>query len=120
MLSDEWLPRYRPLENFNIKWNGNGNGNAHGNGNAYDRGDYNSSFALRAVELKIIKVFAFRNQISLDLAFVQHLHAILMILSTCSSTLALSFAYRKCSVFICPFLPYKQIGNVFITVLYGL
>ena len=31
------------------KWNGNGNGN----GNAYDRGDYNSSFALRAVELKI-------------------------------------------------------------------
>ena len=54
MLSDEWLPRYRLLENFNIKWNGNGNGNwnAHGNGNAYDRGDYNSSFALRAVELK--------------------------------------------------------------------
>ena len=52
MLSDEWLPRYRLLENFNIKWNGNANGNAHGNGNAYDRGDYNSSFALRAVELK--------------------------------------------------------------------
>ena len=54
MLSDEWLPRYRLLENFNIKWNGNGNGNAHrnGNGNVYDRGDYNSSFALRAVELK--------------------------------------------------------------------
>ena len=51
MLSDEWLPRYRLLENFNIKWNGNGN--AHGNGNAYDHGDYNSSFALRAVELKI-------------------------------------------------------------------
>ena len=51
MLSDEWLPRYRLLENFNIKWNGNGN--AHGNGNVYDRGDYNSSFALRAVELKI-------------------------------------------------------------------
>ena len=50
MLSDEWLPRYRLLENFNIKWNGNGN--THGNGNAYDRGDYNSSFALRAVELK--------------------------------------------------------------------
>ena len=47
MLSDEWLPRYRLLENFNIKWNGNGNGNA------YDRGDYNSSFALRAVELKM-------------------------------------------------------------------
>ena len=53
MLSDEWLPRYRLLENFNAKillfgdvleWNGNGN--------AYDRGDYNSSFALRAVELK--------------------------------------------------------------------
>ena len=52
MLSDEWLPRYRLLENFNIKWNGNGNGNENGNGNAYDRGDYNSSFALRAVELK--------------------------------------------------------------------
>ena len=50
MLSDEWLPRYRLLENFTAKWNGNGNGN--GNGNAYDRGDYNSSFALRAVELK--------------------------------------------------------------------
>ena len=59
MLSDEWLPRYRLLKNFTMKWNGNwngnGNGNAHGNGNgnAYDRGDYNSSFALRAVELKI-------------------------------------------------------------------
>ena len=57
MLSDEWLPRYRLLENFNIKWNGNGNahgnGNGNGNGNAYDRGDYNSSFALRAVELKM-------------------------------------------------------------------
>ena len=55
MLSDEWLPRYRLLENFTMKWNGNGNGNAHwnGNGNAYDRGDYNSSFALRAVELKM-------------------------------------------------------------------
>ena len=51
MLSDEWLPRYRLLENFTIKWNGNGN--AHGNGNAYDRGDYNSSFALHAVELNI-------------------------------------------------------------------
>ena len=49
MLSDEWLPRYRLLENFTAKWNGNWNGN----GNAYDRGDYNSSFALRAVELKI-------------------------------------------------------------------
>ena len=45
MLSDEWLPRYRLLENFTAKWNGNGN--------AYDRGDYNSSFALRAVELKM-------------------------------------------------------------------
>ena len=44
MLSDEWLPRYRLLENFTAKWNGNGN--------AYDQGDYNSSFALRAVELK--------------------------------------------------------------------
>ena len=52
MLSDEWLPRYRLLENFTAKWNGNGNEN--GNGNAYDRGDYNSSFALRAVELKIV------------------------------------------------------------------
>ena len=52
MLSDEWLQRYRLLENFTAKWNGNGNGNRKGNGNAYDRGDYNSSFALRAVELK--------------------------------------------------------------------
>ena len=51
MLSDEWLPRYRLLENFTAKWNRNGNGN----GNAYDQGDYNSSFALRAVELKIPK-----------------------------------------------------------------
>ena len=49
MLSDEWLQRYRLLENFTAKWNGNGNGNA------YDWGDYNSSFALRAVELKMIK-----------------------------------------------------------------
>ena len=48
MLSDEWLPRYRLLENFTAKWNGNGN--------AYDRGDYNSSFALRAVELKTAKM----------------------------------------------------------------
>ena len=55
MLSDEWLPRYRLLENFTAKWNGNGNGN--GNGNAYDRGDYNSSFALRAVELKKIHFY---------------------------------------------------------------
>ena len=52
MLSDEWLPRYRLLENFNMKWNGNGNAYGNGNGNAYDRGDYNSFFALRAVELK--------------------------------------------------------------------
>ena len=43
MLSDEWLQRYRLLENFN---------KVERNGNAYDRGDYNSSFALRAVELK--------------------------------------------------------------------
>ena len=48
MLSDEWLQRYRLLENFTAKWNGNGNGKA------YDRGDYNSSFALRAVELKSV------------------------------------------------------------------
>ena len=53
MLSDEWLPRYRLLENFTAKWNGNGNGN----GNAYDRGDYNSFFALRAVELMTLGVF---------------------------------------------------------------
>ena len=25
MLSDEWLPRYRLLENFTAEWNGNGN-----------------------------------------------------------------------------------------------
>ena len=54
MLSDEWLPRYRLLENFNMKWNGNGNAHGNGNGNVYDRGDYNSSFALRAVELKTV------------------------------------------------------------------
>ena len=51
MLSDEWLPRYRLLENFTAKWNGNGNGNA------YDRGDYISSFALRAVELKTLRCY---------------------------------------------------------------
>ena len=51
MLSGEWLSRYRLLENFN-KVERERNGNENGNGNAYDRGDYNSSFALRAVELK--------------------------------------------------------------------
>ena len=64
MLSDEWLPRYRLLDNFTAKWNGNGNGN--GNGNAYDRGDYNSSFALRAVELikhNIQQISSLNNQI---------------------------------------------------------
>ena len=60
MLSDEWLQRYRLLENFTAKWNGNGNGN----GNAYDRGDYNSSFALRAVELKIL---LFGDELDFDL-----------------------------------------------------
>ena len=45
MLSDEWLQRYRLLENFNKV-------ERERDGNAYDRGDYNSSFALRAVELK--------------------------------------------------------------------
>ena len=79
MLSDEWLPRYRLLENFNIKWNGNGNGNAHGNGNgngnAYDRGDYNSSFALRAVELKMHFAYAINNasaQVDQHLYFWKH------------------------------------------------
>ena len=33
-------------------WNGNGNGNGNGNRKENDRGDYNSSFALHAVELK--------------------------------------------------------------------
>ena len=65
MLSDEWLPRYRLLENFNIKWNGNAHGN--GNRNAYDRGDYNSSFALRAVELKIGKIGALGSLLRNDL-----------------------------------------------------
>ena len=51
MLSDEWLQRYRLLENFTAKWNGNGNGNS------YDRVDYNSSFALRAVELKMHELY---------------------------------------------------------------
>ena len=66
MLSDEWLPRYRLLENFTAKWNGNGNGN----GNAYDRGDYNSSFALRAVELKTHKkriLFSLRFDVTVNL-----------------------------------------------------
>ena len=62
MLSDEWLPRYRLLENFTAKWDGNGNGNA------YDRGDYNSSFALRAVELKKERKILFFN---IKLSFLQ-------------------------------------------------
>ena len=66
MLSDEWLPRYRLLENFNIKWNGNRNAHGNGNGNPYDRGDYNSSFALRAVELKSKKVGNMKGIQSID------------------------------------------------------
>ena len=62
MLSDEWLPRYRLLENFNIKWNGNGN--------AYDRGDYNSSFSLRAVELKTMADRRKRTLTPTDLAYI--------------------------------------------------
>ena len=46
MLSDNWLSRYRLLENTKCEGNDNGKGNAH------DHGDYNSSFALCAVELK--------------------------------------------------------------------
>ena len=76
MLSDEWLPRYRLLENFNIKWNGNGNANAHGNGNAYDRGDYNSSFALRAVELKMEEIWGW-NQNDKNGKFSIFLHKII-------------------------------------------
>ena len=45
MLSDEWLPRYRLLENFNKV-------ERERERERDDRGDYNSSFALRAVELK--------------------------------------------------------------------
>ena len=66
MLSDEWLPRYRLLENFNMKWNGNGNTYGNGNGNTYDRGDYNSSFALRAVELKTYAEGVYRDNLSTD------------------------------------------------------
>ena len=62
MLSDEWLQRYRLLENFTAKWNGNGNGNA------YDRGDYNSSFALRAVDLKKAQTRLYNYRKSLRLA----------------------------------------------------
>ena len=43
-----WHSLSLPYNYFLTKCEGNGNGN----GNAYDRGDYNSSFALRAVELK--------------------------------------------------------------------
>ena len=64
MLSDEWLPRYRLLENFTAKWNGNGNGNA------YDRGDYNSSFALRAVELKRARKIKLDKYLLMDICFV--------------------------------------------------
>ena len=71
MLSDEWLPRYRLLENFTAKWNGNGNGNA------YDRGDYNSSFALRAVELKSEKFqyFSIKSYV-VDVAILKHIQNI--------------------------------------------
>ena len=65
MLSDEWLPRYRLLENFTAKWNGNGN--------AYNRGDYNSSFALRAVELK--------SRFSHDVARHKHVDLYIMVTS---------------------------------------
>ena len=57
MLSDNWLSRNRLLENFNKVERERETGTGNGNGNAYDRGDYNSSFAFRAVELKIIKEF---------------------------------------------------------------
>ena len=70
MLSDEWLPRYRLLENFTAKWNGNGNGN--GNGNAYDRGDYNSSFALRAVELKSSIIYMYTTILQTEVKFLQN------------------------------------------------
>ena len=61
MLSEEWLPRYRLLESFKVDRNGN----------TYDRGDYNSSFALRAVKLKTkdvnecsnIRIFVFSSNI---------------------------------------------------------
>ena len=44
MLSDEWLSRYLLTQ---CKWNRKAR-----NGNTYNCGDYNSSFALCAVELK--------------------------------------------------------------------
>ena len=73
MLSDEWLPRYRLLENFTAKWNGNGN--------AYDRGDYNSSFALRAVELKI-KIFWFLS-FFIEFSAKQHKHTDVVVTFFC-------------------------------------
>ena len=69
MLSDEWLPRYRLLENFTAKWNGNGN--------AYDRGDYNSSFALRAVELKSLLFAVAVNSNFFCFLSIKHVHDLL-------------------------------------------
>ena len=93
MLSDEWLPRYRLLENFNIKWNGNGNGNAHGNGNvnAYDRGDYNSSIALRAVELKIYFNPLFSENASKNTAFFFKWQLLSDVTTQCQPLLQLTF-----------------------------
>ena len=46
MLNDQLEFKHRRLR---------GKSKMYANGNAYDRGDYNSSFALRAVELKYIE-----------------------------------------------------------------
>ena len=75
MLSDEWLPRYRLLENFTAKWNGNGN--------AYDRGDYNSSFALRAVELKKLSHFHVKIINFYSFKSCSILHKLVNVIDTC-------------------------------------
>ena len=90
MLSDEWLPRYRLLENFTIKWNGNGN--AHGNGNAYDRGDYNSSFALRAVDLIMRDIGSDHGKFDLCQSHFTELDALYENYKTCF----MRYVYRVC------------------------
>ena len=77
MLSDEWLQRYRLLENFTAKWNGNGN--------AYDRDDYNSSFALRAVELKMT-ILSGRPILVAILSYEQSIHLIRINIIFCIAT----------------------------------
>ena len=60
MLSDNWLSRYRLLENFNKV-------EREQERERVRRGDYNSSFALRAVELKMTVTLYIKTILILEL-----------------------------------------------------